>query len=289
MNIQDTPCLFMKTALTNMNKLDMDSTHNPVVTVTEDDKMTVKPFRGNAWDYVTTDSLNAQLSPTLRKLARSVIELEKRVDEDEKEFDNLSKQVKKTTEAVLEMAKGLPEELTKIILTEVSKRLHDPSEEFFIGERNIRGIREIVDGVLEEKDTEQKQKSDTDERFNRLRQDMESNIEAKVTQDFKNRDDNHEKKIEGVEKALKTIASKVDQLVHKMDDIADEIQTVKKDVDVNRRDLHENDEETDGNTWRGWVSLVLSILATLLLALMKFFGGGPAAEGGGTNIVRLKP
>ena len=46
-----------------------------------------------AWDYVTTQSLNSQLTPSLRKLAQNVIDLEKRVDQDEEEFDNLSKQV----------------------------------------------------------------------------------------------------------------------------------------------------------------------------------------------------
>ena len=64
-------------------------------------------------------------------------------------------QVKRVTEAVLEMAKGLPEELTKIIVTEVSKR-------------------------LEERDQDQKEKLEMDEKFESLRQDMESNIEAKV-------------------------------------------------------------------------------------------------------------
>ena len=85
---------------------------------------------------------------------------------------------------------------------------------------------------------------------------------------------------------LKTIAEKVDQKENKIDDIQDEIQNVKKEVDKNRRTLHDNDEETDANTRTALFSLVLSILTTLLLALMKFFGWG---EAGGPNIIRLKP
>ena len=66
-------------------------------------------------------------------------------------------------------------------------------------------------------------------------------------------------------------------------DVEDQIDDIQ---DENRRTLHDNDEETDANTRTALFSLVLSILTTLLLALMKFFGGG---EAGGPNIIRLKP
>ena len=42
---------------------------------------------------MTTETLKAQLTPLLRKITKSIVELEKRVDKDEREFDNLSKQV----------------------------------------------------------------------------------------------------------------------------------------------------------------------------------------------------
>ena len=42
---------------------------------------------------MTTRSITSQLAPTIRKVADSIIKLEGRLETDEKEFDELSKQV----------------------------------------------------------------------------------------------------------------------------------------------------------------------------------------------------
>ena len=111
-------------------------------------------------------------------------------------------QVKRATESLLEIVKNLPDELTKTILSEVSRRIHDPSEGFFIGERNIRGIEDIVKKELAKRDADQKEKSDIEERFSSLTEEMKTNIKTQVTQDFKESDTIHDKKIEGIEQVI---------------------------------------------------------------------------------------
>ena len=70
--------------------------------------------------------------------------------------------------------------MTKVILTEVANRIQDPSEGFFIGDRNIRGITSIVNKILADKEAEEKEKVDIDGKFADLKKDMENNIKNEV-------------------------------------------------------------------------------------------------------------